>query len=244
MQREDIIYGRRPVMEMLESGIPADKIFLQRGVDSSFNARLRRLASPFDIPIQLVPLQKLNSMTRGVHQGVVALKAWVSYQKIGDAVQHVFEEGRDPVVLMLDRVTDVRNLGAIARSAEVFGVDILVLPVKDSAAINSETVKASAGALLNLSICRERSLLNTLGTLHELGFSSFAADLAGDTPIDSLAPGGPVVIIAGAEDRGIHPGLLAQVQHRFYIPQFGKTQSLNVSVACGIILFVFQKALR
>jgi 23S rRNA (guanosine2251-2'-O)-methyltransferase len=190
-----------------------------------------------DAQIQVVPWQKLNAITKANHQGVIAFKAFVEYQPVHHVVQRLYEEGKDPFLLMLDRVTDVRNLGAIARTAEVFGVDALILPVTDSAPVNGEAVKASAGALLNLAVCREKSLTRTLDELHQLGLTSYAADVAGTTTLQDTIISRPAVLVVGSEDEGISAALLRQVQHRFRIPQAGQTQSLNVSVATGVVLY-------
>ena len=235
--RDDIIFGRRPVLEMLEKGMRPDKILLQHGVDAAFSSKVRTLARTLDVQIQVVPLQKLQSLTRAAHQGVIAFKTFVEYQQVQHVVQRVFEDGFDPLFIMLDRITDVRNFGAIARSAEAFGAHGLIIPTTDSAPVNGEAVKASAGALLNIAVCRERSLANTLDTLHDIGLVSYAADLTAEMPLDSMNLKGPVVIILGGEDRGISTQLLAKVHNRFRIPQSGQTQSLNVSVAAGIVLY-------
>lgn len=237
MTRDDIIFGRHPVLAMLEKGIRPDKILLQHGVEAAFNSRLRTLAKALEVQVQVVPLQKLQSVTKAAHQGVIAIKAFVEYQHVQDVVNSIFEEGVDPLLVMLDGITDVRNFGAIARSAEVFGAHGLVIQSTDSAPVNGEAVKASAGALLNIPICRERSLSRTLETLHALGLVSYAADLNAETPLDVINLKGPAVIILGAEDRGVSTQLFAKVHHRFRIPQAGQTQSLNVSVAAGIILY-------
>ena len=161
MTRNDLIFGRRPVLEMLENGNRPDKILVQSGIDASFLSRLRAMAKPLDVQVQTVPWQKLKSLTKANHQGVIAFKAWVEYQRAADVVHHLYEDGQEPFMIMLDRITDVRNLGAIARSAEIFGAHGLILPATGSAPVNGEAVKASAGAMLNLAICRERSLQNT-----------------------------------------------------------------------------------
>jgi 23S rRNA (guanosine2251-2'-O)-methyltransferase len=237
MTRDDIIFGRRPVLEMLEKGIRPDKILLQSGVDASFNSKIRDLAKGLEVQIQVVPFQKLNSVTRANHQGVIAFKAFVEYQRTSDVVQFLFEKGEEPFFLMLDKITDVRNLGAIARSAEAFGVHGIILPAADSAPVNGEAVKTSAGALLNIAVCREKSLLRTLQSLHEMGLRSYAADLEGEADLEELQIKGPTVIVLGSEDVGVSKALLSEVHHRFRIRQTGKTQSLNVSVAAGIILY-------
>jgi len=237
MTRDDIIYGRRPVAEMLEKGIKPDKILLQSGIEPAFSTRIRALAKSLDVQVQTVPWQKLKSLTRAQHQGVIALKAWVAYQQVQDVVHHVFEQGLDPLLIMLDHITDVRNLGAIARSAEIFGAHGLILPVSGSAAINGEAVKASAGALLNLAVCKERSLVQSLEELHGLGLRSYAADVRATELLSEIQIKGPAVIVLGSEETGVSSTVLEQVHHRFRIPQVGQTESLNVSVAAGIILY-------
>ena len=237
MTRDDIIFGRKPVMEMLEKGIKPDKILLQTGVEASFGSRVRALAKTLDVQVQTVPWQKLKSVTRAQHQGIIAFKAWVTYQSAHNVVHHLFEQGLDPLLIILDHITDVRNLGAIARSAEVLGAHGLILPATGSASVNGEAVKASAGALLNLAVCRERSLARTLEDLHALGLRSFAADLQSEQLLGSTDMRGPAVIVLGAEDRGISQQLADLVHERFRIPQTGQTDSLNVSVAGGIILY-------
>ena len=237
MTRDDIIYGRRPVAEMLEKGVRPDKILLQSGIEPAFSTRIWALAKTLDVPVQTVPWQKLKSLTKAQHQGIIAFKAWVTYQHMQDVVHHVFEQGLDPLFLMLDHITDVRNLGAIARSAEIFGAHGLILPASGSAAVNGEAVKASAGALLNLAVCKERSLGTALDELHALGFRSFAADVHAEALLPGLQLSGPSVMILGSEDTGVSAQLLARVHHRFRIPQASQLDSLNVSVAAGIILY-------
>ena len=237
MTRDDIIFGRKPVMEMLEKGIKPDKILLQSGVEPAFGSRVRALAKALDVQVQTVPWQKLKSVTRAQHQGIIAFKAWVTYQRVHDVVHHLFEQGLDPLLVMLDHITDVRNLGAIARSAEVLGAHGIILPSSGSASVNGEAVKASAGALINLAVCRERSLTQTLEDLHALGLRSFAADMHGEKLLHDTDMRGPAVLILGAEDRGISPQLADLVHERFRIPQAGQTDSLNVSVAGGIVLY-------
>ncbi|HLF62987.1 MAG TPA: 23S rRNA (guanosine(2251)-2'-O)-methyltransferase RlmB [Saprospiraceae bacterium] len=237
MTRDDIIFGRRPVVEILEKGIKPDKILLQNGVDAEFSSRIRTLAKALEVQVQVVPVQKLNSLTKAAHQGIICFKAFVEYQRVQHVVQRIYEDGHDPLLLLLDRVTDVRNLGAIARSAEVFGAQGLILPTADSAPVNGEAVKASAGALLNIAVCREKSLLKTLDELHDLGITSYAAELNADKNLSDIPMKGPAVIVLGSEDRGISNQLLAKVHHWFRIPQVGQTQSLNVSVAAGIVLY-------
>ena len=237
MRRDDIIFGRRPVVEMLEKGLKPEKILLQNGIEAAFNTRIRELAKALEVPVQVVPWQKLKSVTMATHQGVIAFKAFVEYQRVQHVVHHLFEQGIDPLMIMLDRVTDVRNLGAIGRSAEAFGVHGLILPIADSAPVNGEAVKASAGALLNIAVCKEKSLIKTLDELHDMGLVSYAADLLAEQNLPEVTIKGPAVIVMGSEDVGISLSLLNKVHHRFRIPQVGKTESLNVSVAAGIILY-------
>lgn len=237
MTRDDLIFGRKPVMEMLEKGMRPDKILLQSGIEAGFNARIRTLAKELDVQVQTVPWQKLKSLTKAPHQGVVAFKAWVVYQQVQDVVHHIFEHGIDPLIVMLDRITDVRNLGAIARSAEVFGVHGLVIPASGSAPVNGEAVKASAGALMHIPVCKAKSMVRTLEELHDLGLKSYAADVRAEETLPDVRIQGPTVIVLGSEETGITRELQSAVHHTFRIPQSGDTESLNVSVAAGITLY-------
>ena len=157
------VFGRNPVLEAFAGGKNIDKVFLLQGTRGEFEISLRNLCSKHDVPLVNVPKAKLDKMVRGNHQGVIAILAAVEYHKLDDLIPFWFENGKSPKLLMLDEVTDVRNFGAIARSAEVFGIDALIVGMNDSAPINDLSIKASSGALLRLKVCREKSLVNGAG---------------------------------------------------------------------------------
>ena len=236
-ERNDIIYGRHPVLEALNSGQPVDKVFLQQGTRGEFEKELRNLCKAHEVPFTIIPQAKLGRMTRGNHQGVVAQMAAAAYQKVEDLIPHLYERGVTPLLLLLDGVTDVRNLGAIARSAEVCGAHGIIIPRKNSAGLTADAVKSSAGALLRLPVCREKSLVNVVETLRMNGIQVIASDLQAEPYLDELELTGPLCIVMGAEGEGISEGVGRAADVRFRIPQAGELNSFNVSVAAGILLY-------
>lgn len=236
-EREDIVYGRHPVLEALNSGQPVDKVFLQQGTRGEFEKELRNLCKTLDVPFTIIPGAKLGRMTRGNHQGVVAQMAAAAYQKTEDLIPHLYERGVTPLLLLLDGVTDVRNLGAIARSAEVCGAHGLIIPQKNSAGLTPDAVKSSAGALLRIPVCREKSLVNTVQLLRNSGIQVIASDLEAETFLHDLQLTEPLCIVMGAEGEGISEGVGRAADVRFKIPQAGDMNSFNVSVAAGILLY-------
>ena len=236
-ERNDIIYGRHPVLEALNSGQPVDKVFLQQGTRGEFEKELRNLCKAHEVPFTIIPQAKLGRMTRGNHQGVVAQMAAAAYQKVEDLIPHLYERGVTPLLLLLDGVTDVRNLGAIARSAEVCGAHGIIIPRKNSAGLTADAVKSSAGALLRLPVCREKSLVNVVETLRMNGIQVIASDLQAEGYLDELELTGPLCIVMGAEGEGISEGVGRAADVRFRIPQAGELNSFNVSVAAGILLY-------
>lgn len=236
-EREDIVYGRHPVLEALNSGQPVDKVFLQQGTRGEFEKELRNLCKTLDVAFTIIPGAKLGRMTRGNHQGVVAQMAAAAYQKTEDLIPHLYERGVTPLLLLLDGVTDVRNLGAIARSAEVCGAHGLIIPQKNSAGLTPDAVKSSAGALLRIPVCREKSLVNTVQLLRNSGIQVIASDLEAETFLHDLQLTEPLCIVMGAEGEGISEGVGRAADVRFKIPQAGDMNSFNVSVAAGILLY-------
>lgn len=237
LKKDNLIFGRHPVVEAIQSGAPLDKVFLQQGVRGDFEKEIRGLCRSHDIPLQYIPKERMNSITRSNHQGILAYLALLDYYKLEDVVPGIFDKGETPLILLLDRVTDVRNFGAIARSAEVCGVHALAIPKTGSALINAEAIKASAGALTRLHVCRENSLVTALEYLQLSGILVFASDLNATKYVFEMDLTTPCALIVGSEDEGVHPSLLSRVQERFLIPQVGTTDSLNVSVATGIMLY-------
>jgi len=236
-EREDLVYGRHPVLEALQSGNPVDKVFLQQGTRGEFEKELRNLCKTTGVPFTIIPQAKLQRMVKGNHQGVVAQLAAAAYQKTEDLLPMIYERGETPLLLLLDGVTDVRNLGAIARSAEVCGAHGIIIPQKNSAGLTPDAVKSSAGALLRLPVCREKSLVNTVATLQMSGVKVIASDLKATKMLHELELTEPLCIVMGAEGEGISTGVARAADETFKIPQAGTLNSLNVSVAAGILLY-------
>ena len=236
-----LIFGRHPVTEAIRTGSQFDKIFIQRGTTGDLETEVRRLCRQHEIPLQYVPKEKLNRITRGNHQGIIGYLAMLKYYKLEDVVSKIFEKGETPLLLLLDGVTDVRNLGAIARSAEVCGVHALVVPVSGSALINADAVKTSAGSLTRLTVCREKSLIASVEYLQNADVQVFAGDLRSEQPIYEMDFTEPTAIVIGSEDEGVSKKVLKAVDGRFIIPQKGETDSFNVSVATGIMLYEAQR---
>lgn len=234
---QHILFGRHPVLEALEAGTDIDRVVLQQGVRGEFEKAVRHACRRREVLLQVAPKEKLDRAVRGNHQGVIAYTALIQYQPLDSVLAAVYERGETPLMLMLDGITDVRNLGAIARSAECCGAHALILPAKGSASINAEAVKTSAGALLNLPVCRVKSLVSALEWLQQAGLQAFAGDLQAKQPLYDMDFSGPALLVLGSEGEGIAPALLQRVAHRFIIPQVGFTNSFNVSVAAGIMLY-------
>ena len=225
------------MVDALRAGQRFEKLYLQRGTHGEFEKEIRALARQHDIPLQYVPKERMSRLTKGNHQGIVGLLSLIAYYKLEDVVPGIYERGETPLILVLDGITDVRNFGAIARSAEVSGAHALVVPKSGGAPISADAIKTSAGALARLPVCREQSLVNAVEFLQQSGMAVFASDLKAAKPVFDLDLTGPVAFVLGAEDSGVSPALLSRVNECFIIPQKGQTDSLNVSVASGIMLY-------
>lgn len=237
MSDKNIVFGRHPVVEAINAGQSIDKIFILQTIKGEFEKEVRYLSRTNNIPLQYVPKEKLNKITRANHQGIIALVSAITYQSLEDLVPHLFKEYEVPLLLMLDGITDIRNIGAIARTAEAMGVHALVIPNQGGGMINADAIKTSAGALNLLPVCRENSLLKAVGFLQNSDFQVVASDLKAETQLEDIDFKLPTTIILGSEGKGIHSTLLKAADQRFIIPQAGRTDSLNVSVATGIILY-------
>lgn len=237
VETEGIIFGTRAVIEALSAGREIDRILIQKGLSNDLYHQLRQSLRGLNIPIQIVPPEKLRRITDRNHQGVIAYVTEVTYYKTADLLPDVFESGKTPLLLILDRVTDVRNFGAICRTAECAGVDFVIVPTRGSAAVNGDAVKTSAGALNRLKICREENLKDTLEYLQESGVRIVACTEKTDTLVYSADLTGPCAIIMGSEENGISGEYLKRSDAKVKIPMTGNTASLNVSVAAGIALF-------
>lgn len=236
-QGGQVIYGTRPVIEALESGLEFDKLFVLRGGRSPQLHQLLTLARRNGIPVQYVPEEKLNRLTRQNHQGVVAFTATVSYQKIASLLPMIFEAGIDPFVIILDHITDVRNLGAIARTAEAAGAHALIIPSRGGALVTPDAVKTSAGALTRMNVCREDSLYQAADYLRESGLKLVALTEKGTEMLWQIDLTGPVALILGAEDTGISKSLMDRADAFAKVPMSGSIASLNVSVAAGMACY-------
>ena len=236
-KKKQIISGRHPVVEAIEAGTAFDKLLLQQGVRGEFEKEIRQLCKKNNIPLQVVPKERLSKIVRGNHQGIVGFISLIRYFKIEDVLPMIYEKSETPLIIILDGVTDVRNMGAIARSAECCGAHALVIGKKGNAPINTEAIKSSAGALMKIPVCRENSLVNTLEYLQLSGIKVFASSLQGKQMIYDLDFKVPTALIVGAEGEGISKALLEKADEHFIIPQKGQTDSFNVSVAAGIMLY-------
>jgi len=236
-KKHSIIIGRNPIIDAIENGTSIDKILLQQGTRGEFEKELRQLTKQFNIPVQFVPKEKLNKISRANHQGVIGFASLIPYYKLEDLIPMIYEKSEMPLIVLLDGVTDIRNVGAIARSAEVCGAHALVIPRKGAAQINEEAIKSSAGALLKIPVCRASSLDAALTTLELAGVTTFGSSLGGKQKVFECDFTQPTAIVMGSEGTGINRDLLKRIESQFIIPQKGTMDSFNVSVATGIILY-------
>jgi len=237
LKTSSLIIGRQPLIEAIQSGRAIDKILFQRNVSGESIGEIRKLAKENNIPIQQVPPEKLHGLTRASHQGVIAFAAMVQYMNLQEVIDQVTGNGETPLFIMLDGVTDVRNIGAIARTAVCCGAQALIVPDKGVGALNEEAMKSSAGALEKIHICRVNSLMKTVDELHLNGIPVYASEMTADTNLHELPLMEPCTIIMGSEDHGVYPALMKICDQKFKIPMTGKFESLNVSVAAGMILY-------
>lgn len=233
-----MVYGIRAVAEAINAGKEIDRLFIQQGIKSELFAELRQLLVKHNIPYQHVPAEKINRLAGDRnHQGVVATISEVTFYHIEDVLPAIFEKGETPLLLVLDRITDVRNFGAIARTAECAGVHAIIIPARGAAQVNADAMKTSAGALHKIPVCREHNLKETLAYLHESGLRLVACTEKCDSFYYEADLTGPLAIIMGSEEDGISEEYLKRCDVRAKIPLAGEIGSLNVSVAAGIILY-------
>lgn len=232
-----IVYGRHPVMDLIESGKEIEKIIILKNIEREFLMEVQKLCKEKGIPLQHVPKEKLNRTTKENHQGIIATAALIQYQKIEDILPYLLDLNKVPLFLILDNITDVRNFGSIARSAECMGVDAIIIPDQGAAPVNDISMKTSAGALSRLSICKVKKLAETIGYLQNNGVMVFASSLQAEKKVHEMDFQEPSAIILGSEDHGVQKYILKSVDETFIIPQVGISDSLNVSVANGVILY-------
>ena len=234
---KEIVFGTRAVMEAIKAGKEIDKLLLQKGLSNDLTLELTKLAADYNIPYALVPIEKLNRVTRKNHQGAICFLSAVSYASLDNIVTQCFQQGKMPFLLILDRVTDVRNFGAVARSAECAGMDALVIPAKGGAQINSDAMKTSAGALNFIPVCRENNLKDTIRYLKDSGIQVVACTEKSEQLIYDISLDQPTAILMGSEEDGISPEYLKLASSTAKIPLQGNIESLNVSVAAAVVIF-------
>jgi 23S rRNA (guanosine2251-2'-O)-methyltransferase len=233
----DMIFGIRAVLEAIEAGKEIDKILIRNELQSDLAKELFAALQNKNIPVQRVPVEKLNRLTQKNHQGVVAFAAAIEYQHIADIIPTLYEKGRTPLIVVLDGITDVRNFGAIARTCECSGVDAIVVPSRGSAAANADAVKTSAGALHLVPVCRENQLMDAVRYLKNSGLKIIGTTEKATKKYIEVSYNEPTALIMGAEDVGISPEIERMCDETVSIPIFGSIGSLNVSVATGVLLY-------
>ena len=234
---KNMLYGRHPILEALKAGEDLDKLFLQRGLKGELISEIKALAKDHEVPIQEVPIEKLNKLTKGNHQGMVAFLSLIKYYKVEDILPKVYEEGQVPLFLILDEVTDIRNLGAMARTAFCAGVQTIIIPQKGAAPINADAIKSSAGALNKIPVCRQPDLKQVIQELQLNGIQIIAMDGRGNNLSYEIDLTIPTAIVMGSEDRGVANHLIKIVDNIVKLPVIGNFDSYNVSVAAGMVLY-------
>jgi 23S rRNA (guanosine2251-2'-O)-methyltransferase len=234
---EDVIFGVRAVIEAIKAEREINRIVIQKGMNKDLFIELKAALQGKDYPLQFVPIEKLNRVVDANHQGVIAYVSPIEYQVIEPLVEKLIEEGKKPLILVLDRITDVRNFGGIARTAECEGVDAILIPSKGSALVTPDAVKTSAGALNRIPVCKTDDLKNSLFYLQQCGMRIVACTEKSAVPLYEVNLRGSVAIILGSEESGISSDLLNMADIKARIPMSGEIASLNVGVAAGIVLY-------
>ena len=236
MEKNTEIYGIRAVIEAINSSKDIDKVFIQTGLKGKLIGQLESLIRKNKINFSYVPTQKLDRLSKKNHQGVIARIAPIKFYTI-DSFSEVLEKSKNPFVLILDQINDVRNFGAIIRTAEISGVDGIIIQNSSSAPINSDTIKTSAGAIFNIPICKVNHIKDAIYHLQSLNISIISASEKSVKNIYDVNLKGPIAIIMGSEQKGINKSVIKLSDESVKLPMYGKIESLNVSVACGIFLY-------
>ena len=237
MKEKEMIFGLRAVIEAVQAGKEVDRVWVKRELQGELFKELQDVLTLHEIPMQKVPLERIDRITRKNHQGVLAFMSAVTYQKIEDIIPMLYEQGKNPFIVVLDGITDVRNFGAIARTCEVAGVDAIVIPARGSVRVSADAIKTSAGALHTIPVCRELNIRDAVQFLRNSGVKVVAATEKATENYTTSTYVDPVAILMGAEDEGISPELLKISDDLVRLPVFGTIQSLNVSVAAGVMLY-------
>ncbi len=231
------VFGIRAVMEAIDSGKEIESLYIQKGISGDLFRELKKRIDQLEIKYQYVPIEKLNRLTPKNHQGVVAFISPISFHKVEDLIPFIYENGETPLLLVLDRITDVRNFGALARTAECAGVHGIIIPLKESAAIHSDSIKTSAGALFKIPVCRVNSLKKAVEYMQESGLQVIGCSEKNDESLYTVDFTVPTAVVMGSEEDGISNELMRILDRFAKIPLKGEIESLNVSVAAGVVLY-------
>lgn len=237
MQKDNLIFGIRAIIEAAQSGKEIDKIYIQKDTQGDLMRSLMKTLKEHQLSFQYVPVEKLNRLTTKNHQGAVATIAPISFISLENLILETFEKGVTPLFLMLDQLSDARNFGAIIRTAECCGVHGIIIPKHGSAPVNGDTIKTSAGAVFNVPICKVEHMKDAVMFLQGSGIKTLAATEKTEHLLYDVSLKEPLAIIMGNEEKGIHPSLLKMIDEKAKLPMFGTISSLNVSVACGAFLY-------
>ncbi len=232
-----MVFGTRAVMEAIKAGREIEKIYIQAGLSNDLIRELINIASASKVPYSFIPQQKLNSMSSKNHQGVICLLSIVQYAPLEAIIDRCYEQGREPFFLILDRITDVRNFGAIARTVECAGLDAIIIGEKGNAPISADAMKTSAGALNHLPVCRVKDMPKTFRLLKDNGIQVVACTEKAEETLYEMQLNSPLALVIGSEEDGISPEMLKAADHLAKIPIKGKIASLNVSVAAGVAIY-------
>jgi len=236
-----MVIGKEAVIKAMEGGKALDRIYLNNKAIGEAVSKIRQLATQYHVPINYVPVEKINSFNVDNHDGCVALISKIHYQDLQDVISWVVEKGNTPLFLILDGITDIRNIGGIARTAFCTGVQAIIIPDKGVGALNEDAILTSAGALEKIAVCRVNSILKAVDELHMNGIKVMATEMTAEKNVFEIDWHEPVAIVMGSEEKGIYPALMKACDEKFKIPMTGDFESLNVSVATGMILYEAMK---
>ncbi len=240
-KKSSLVIGRQAVIEALEEGRQLDRIYLQNTAHGEIIETIKKLAIKHNVPINKVPVEKINGFNISNHEGCVAQIARIQYQQLQDVISYIVDKGESPLLLILDGITDIRNIGGIARTAHCCGVQAIIIPDKGVGALNEDAILTSAGALEKIAVCRVSSLMKTVDELHMNGIKVFASEMTASKNIADINFTEPCAIVMGSEEKGIYPALMKICDEKIKIPMSNEFESLNVSVATGMILYEAMK---
>ncbi len=240
-KKSSLIIGRSKVIEAIKQGKQLERIYLTSTIHGDAIDEIKDLAAANEIPVNKVPVEKIDSFNVSNHEGCVAVISKIQYQNLQETISFIVEKGHTPLLLMLDGITDIRNIGAIARTAYCCEVHAIIIPEKGVGALNEDAIATSAGALEKIAVCRVNSLMKAVDELHLNGIKVFASEMTAEKNIFDLTLTEPCAVVMGSEDKGIYPALMKICDEQFKIPMKEDFESLNVSVAAGIILYEAMK---